>query len=42
VVKQENLFNDVGRVRAIAMGTDGYIYFSVENPGYILRVVPVK
>ena len=42
VVKQENLFNDVGRVRAIAMGSDGYIYFSVENPGYIFRVVPVK
>jgi glucose/arabinose dehydrogenase len=42
VVKQENLFNDVGRVRAITMGRDGYIYFSVENPGYIFRVVPVK
>ncbi|MBL7825291.1 MAG: PQQ-dependent sugar dehydrogenase [Saprospiraceae bacterium] len=42
VVKQENLLDDVGRVRCITMSNDGYIYFSVENPGFIFRIVPVK
>ena len=41
VVKQEMLFKNIGRVRDVRMGPDGYIYLAVENPGAIFRLVPV-
>lgn len=40
VVKQENLLKNVGRVRNVSMGPDGYLYVSVEQPGYVFRLVP--
>jgi glucose/arabinose dehydrogenase len=42
VVKEEMLFKNIGRVRDVRMGPDGYIYVAVENPGVIFRLVPVK
>ena len=41
VVKQENLLKNVGRVRNVNMGPDGYLYVSVEQPGYVFRLMPV-
>ena len=40
IVGEEKLFENIGRVRAIEMGPDGYLYVSVEGPGIIYRVVP--
>lgn len=42
VVKEEMLFKNIGRVRDVRMGPDGYIYVAVENPGAIFRLIPVK
>lgn len=42
IVGEEKLFKNIGRIRAVEMGRDGYIYVSVENPGIIFRVVPVN
>ncbi|PHN03945.1 PQQ-dependent sugar dehydrogenase [Flavilitoribacter nigricans] len=42
IVGEEKLFKNIGRVRAVEMGPDGYIYVSVENPGFIFRVVPLN
>lgn len=42
IVGEEKLFPNIGRIRAIEMGRDGYIYISVEDPGYIFRVLPVS
>lgn len=40
IVGQERLFEDIGRVRAIEMGRDGYIYIAIEGGGKIYRVLP--
>ncbi len=37
-VTEERILKDIGRVRAIEMGADGYLYIGVEEPGRILRV----
>jgi len=42
VVKEEILFKNIGRVRDVRMGSDGYIYIAVETPGIIYRLTPVK
>ncbi len=42
VVKQENLLKNIGRVRNVETGPDGYIYVSVEDPGYVFRLMPVS
>lgn len=39
---QENLLKNIGRLRCVEMGRDGYIYVGVEEPGYIFRVMPVE
>ncbi|MEO5683144.1 MAG: PQQ-dependent sugar dehydrogenase [Chitinophagaceae bacterium] len=41
VVKQEMLLKNIGRLRDVRMGPDGYIYVAVENPGYVFRLLPV-
>ena len=41
VVKEEILFKNIGRLRAVEMGRDGYIYVSVEEPGYIFKLTPL-
>src|SRR5690606_4731388 len=41
VVKEEKLLEDIGRVRNVRQGPDGYIYFATED-GKIQRLVPVE
>lgn len=42
VISEEILFKNIGRVRDVRMAPDGFIYMSVENPGIVYRLVPVK
>ena len=42
VTSKEPILKNIGRVRDIRMGPDGYLYVSIENPGAILRLVPVE
>ncbi len=41
IVKEEILLQNLGRLRNVQMGNDGYIYVSVEGPGYVFRLLPV-
>jgi aldose sugar dehydrogenase len=40
-IKEEKLFPNIGRMRSIEQCADGYLYFGVEAPGKIYRIVPV-
>lgn len=42
VKSQEVLLSRLGRIRAVQMGPDGYLYVCFENPGRIVRLVPAK
>lgn len=42
IVSQENILKNIGRLRNIDMGPDGYLYVSVEDPGYVFRLLPVN
>jgi glucose/arabinose dehydrogenase/cytochrome c553 len=42
VVHQEVLFSEMGRVRDVVTGPDGFIYVALNNPGRIARLVPVE
>lgn len=37
-VEEERILKDIGRVRAIEMGADGFLYIGIEDPGRILKV----
>ncbi|MBA4057059.1 MAG: hypothetical protein C0490_20270 [Marivirga sp.] len=41
-VKEEKLLEKIGRVRVVTQSPDGYIYVAMENPGKIVRLVPVE
>lgn len=41
VVHQERMLKNIGRVRTIAQGRDGFLYLAVEG-GNIYKIVPVK
>lgn len=42
VIKEEKLLKNIGRVRDVRQGPDGYIYVSVEKPaGAIYRLLPM-
>ncbi len=41
VTGEERLLENIGRLREIVMGKDGYIYFTVEDPGFVFRLTPV-
>ncbi len=41
VVKEQILLKNIGRVRTVKMGPDGYIYVGAEDPGAIYKLVPV-
>jgi glucose/arabinose dehydrogenase len=41
-VKEERLLEKIGRVRCVTQSPDGYIYVAMENPGKIVRLVPVE
>ncbi|MFY0688414.1 MAG: PQQ-dependent sugar dehydrogenase [Cyclobacteriaceae bacterium] len=40
VISEEKLLKNIGRVRVVRQGNDGYIYVGVERPGAIYRIVP--
>ena len=40
VTHQEVLFRNIGRVRSVTTGPDGYLYVVLNNPGRILRLTP--
>jgi glucose/arabinose dehydrogenase len=41
VMHTEKLLEGIGRVRNVVVGNDGLIYVATENPGKIVRLVPV-
>lgn len=41
-VQEEKLLEKIGRVRAVVQSPDGYIYVATENPGKLVRLVPVE
>jgi len=41
-VKEERLLEKIGRVRAVAQSPDGYIYVAMENPGKLVRLLPLE
>ncbi len=43
VIKEEKLLKNIGRVRDVRMGPDGYIYVGVEEPASaVFRLIPVE
>lgn len=40
VVSEEMLLKNIGRVRNVKVGLDGYIYVAVEEPGIIYKLIP--
>lgn len=40
VKEQEILFKDIGRVRAVTVGPDGFIYLALNKPDWIVRLEP--
>ena len=41
MIKEERLLENIGRLRSVEMGKDGYLYIGVERPGYIFRLTPI-
>jgi glucose/arabinose dehydrogenase len=39
-VSEEKMLDQIGRVRAVEQGPDGYIYVATEGPGMIVRLMP--
>jgi glucose/arabinose dehydrogenase len=42
VTHREKLLEGIGRLRNVVMSPDGYVYVAVENPGVILRLIPIE
>jgi glucose/arabinose dehydrogenase len=42
VMHREKLLEGIGRVRNVVMSPDGIIYIAIENPGKILRLIPIE
>jgi glucose/arabinose dehydrogenase len=40
VIAQEKVLLNIGRMRNVKMGLDGYLYVGVENPGMVFRLRP--
>ena len=40
VVEQEKVLLNIGRMRNVEMGNDGYLYVGIENPGMVFRIKP--
>ncbi len=40
IVKQEKILTNIGRMRNVEMGTDGFLYVGLENPGMVLKLIP--
>lgn len=42
IVSEEPLMKNIGRLRNVILGPDGYLYISVEDPGYVFRLVSME
>lgn len=42
LIESEKLIEGAGRVRHVTMGPDGYIYLAIEQPGVVIKLVPVR
>ena len=42
VARQEVLLEDVGRIRDVHQGLDGYMYIVMDDPGRLVRILPVQ
>lgn len=42
VIHREKLLEGIGRVRNVVMSPDGLVYVAIENPGKIVRLMPVE
>ena len=42
IINQEMIYNPGSRIRDVETGLDGYIYLALEDPGRIVRLVPMK
>ena len=42
LVEGKHILENIGRVREVEMGDDGYIYIGVEEPGRILKLIPFR
>jgi glucose/arabinose dehydrogenase len=40
VVHEEKLLENLGRIRSVTQGPDGYIYVGTESPGLVVRIIP--
>jgi glucose/arabinose dehydrogenase len=41
VVKQEKVLVNLGRMRNVEQGVDGFLYVGTENPGMVFRLRPL-
>jgi len=41
VSAEESMLKEIGRMRDVRVSPDGYIYVTVEDPGYVLKLLPV-
>ncbi len=41
IASEEILMENIGRLRSVATGPDGYVYVGVEDPGAIYRLMPM-
>ncbi len=42
ITSEESMLKDIGRLRDVRTGPDGYIYITVESPGYVLKLLPLN
>lgn len=42
VKEQERLLENIGRVRNVEIGPEGFIYVAMEKPGFIVKLLPVN
>ncbi|MFT3739307.1 MAG: PQQ-dependent sugar dehydrogenase [Breznakibacter sp.] len=42
LTESEKLIENAGRVRHVTMGPDGYIYVAIEQPGVVIKLVPLR
>jgi glucose/arabinose dehydrogenase len=42
IVGEEKLLKNSGRMRNVQMGSDGYIYVCLEDPGIVVRLLPIN
>ncbi len=42
VVSQEVLLDGVGRIRDVHQGSDGFMYILIDDPGRLVRILPVQ